>query len=156
MVATPAPKTIHRDRKEFASLPVSAAITTRGKELDVADTVDAARRFFALHPVSVLPVLDGGRFVGVVMQDALDETVPATAPVLPLVSSTLPTVVCDTPAPEALATLDRHGAKRLVVLCTDNSTYVGLVCMRGDRRRLCVAAEPSDHASHHVAGGHPS
>lgn len=156
MATIPAPKTVHRHRDEFASLPVSAAITTRGKELEVTDTVDAARRFFALHPVSVLPVLDGTRFVGVVMQDALDDTVPATAPVLPFVSDALPTVVCDTPAPEALATLDRHGAKRLVVLCADKTTYVGLVCMRGDRRRLCVAAEPIDHASHHAASGHPS
>ena len=55
----PAPQTIHRHRDEFASLPISAAITPRGKELDVGDTVDAARRFFARHPVSVLPVLDG-------------------------------------------------------------------------------------------------
>jgi CBS domain-containing protein len=156
MGTVPAPKTVHRDREEFASLPISAAITTRGKELDVTDSVDAARRFFALHPVSVLPVLDGGRFVGVVMQNALDEAVPDTAPVLPFVSNTLPTVVCDTPAAAALETLDHHGAKRLIVLCTDNSTYVGLVCMRGDRRRLCVAAEPTDHASLHGANGHPS
>ena len=60
MGTVPAPKTVHRDREEFASLPISAAITTRGKELDVADTVAAARRFFALHPVSVLPLLDEG------------------------------------------------------------------------------------------------
>ena len=152
----PAPSTVHPHRDEFASRPISAAITTRGKELAVGDTVGSARRLFARHPVSALPVLDGTRYAGVVTQDAIGDDVPATASVLPFAADALPTVVCDTPAPEALATLDRDGGKRLVVLCTDNATYVGLVCMRGDRKRLCVAAEPLDHATHHVAKGHPA
>jgi hypothetical protein len=150
----PAPATVHRDRDDFAFLPISAAITTRGKELVVGDTVAAARRLFARHPVSALPVLDGTAYVGVVTQDAIGDDVPAAAPVLSFASGALPTVVCDTPAPEALAVLDRSGGKRLVVLCTDNATYVGLVCMRGDRRQLCVAAVPLDHPTHPVAKGH--
>jgi predicted transcriptional regulator len=150
----PTPTTVHRQRDEFASLPISAAITTRGKELALGDTVEAARRLFARHPVSALPVLDGTTYAGVVTQDAIGDDVPAAAPVLPFASDALPTVVCDTPAPEALATLDRDGGKRLVVLCSDNATYVGLVCMRGDRKRLCVAAEPLDHSTHLAAKGH--
>jgi len=149
----PTPATVHCHRDEFASLPVSAAITTRGKELVVGDTVAAARRLFARHPVSVLPVLDGTAYVGVVTQDAIGEDVPAAAPVLSFASDALPTVFCDTPAPEALAVLDSSGGKRLVVLCTHNSTYVGLVCMRGDRKQLCVAAVPLDHPTHPVAKG---
>jgi len=149
----PTPATVHCHRDEFASLPISAAITTRGKELVVGDTVAAARRLFARHPVSVLPVLDGTAYVGVVTQDAIGEDVPAAAPVLPFASDALPTVVCDTPAPEGLAVLDSAGGKRLVVLCADDATYVGLVCMRGDRRRLCVAAEPLDHPAHPAAEG---
>jgi len=151
-----APKTVHRHRDEFALLPISAAITTRGKELEVGDTVDAARRLFARHPVSVLPVLDGPAYAGVVTRDAIGDDVPAAAPILPFAADALPTVVCDTPAPEALAALDRDGAKRLVVLCTDSATYVGLVCMRGDRKQLCVAAEPLDHTTHLVAKGNPA
>ena len=150
---TSAPITVHRHRDEFALLPISAAITTRGKELDVGDTVGAARRLFARHPVSVLPLLDGPAYVGVVTQDAIGDDVPNAAPVLPFASDALPIVICDTPAPDALATLDHHGAKRLIVLCTDTSTYVGVVCMRGDRKRLCVAAEPLDHTTHHVVKG---
>jgi len=132
--------TVHRHRDEFAFLPISAAITTRGKELEVGDTVGAARRLFARHPVRALPVLDGTTYVGAVTRDAIGAAVPAAAPVLSFATDTLPTVVGDTPAPEALAALDRDGGKRLVVLGTDNATYVGLVCMRGDRKRLCVAA----------------
>jgi len=154
MVSTPT--TIHCHRDEFASLPISAAITSRGKELNVADTVGAARRLFARHPVSVLPLLDGPAYVGVVTQDAIGDDVPAAAPVLPFASDALPTVTCDTPAPDALAALDRHGAKRLVVVCTDGATYVGLVCMRGDRKQLCVAAEPLDHTTHLAAKGTPA
>jgi CBS domain-containing protein len=125
-------------RSICAPWPRSVA-TTRGKELAVSDTVGAARRLFASHPVRALPVLDGTAYVGAVTQDAIDDAVPAAAPVLSFAADTLPTVVCDTPAPEALAELDRDGGKRLVVLGTDKATYVGLVCMRGDRKRLCVA-----------------
>jgi hypothetical protein len=45
------------------------------------------------------------------------------------------------PATEALAALDRDGGKRLVILAGDGVSYVGLVCLRGDRERLCVDAE---------------
>jgi predicted transcriptional regulator len=147
----PAPATVHCHRDEFASLPISAAITTRGKELAVGDTVAVARRLFARHPVSVLPLLDGTAYLGVVTHDAIGEDVPAAAPVLSFASDALPTVVCDAPAPEALAILDRAGGKRLVVLCADKAAYVGLVCLRGDRKRLCVAAVPLDHPAHPVA-----
>ena len=133
--------TVDRDRVEFDSLPISAAITTRGKELSVSDTVAAARRLFARHPVRALPVLDGTTYVGAITEDAIDDTVPATAPILPFASDALPTVGSDTPAPEALAVLDRDGGNRLIVLGSDNATYVGIVCLRGDRKRLCVAAE---------------
>ena len=149
-----APTIVHRHRDAFASHPISAAITARGKELAVGDTVGSARRLFARHPVSVLPVLDGMAYAGAVTHDAIGDDVPATAPVLPFASNALPTVVCDTPAPEALAVLDRDGGKRLVVLCADNTTYVGLVCLRGDRKRLCVAAGPLDHSNHVAATGH--
>lgn len=134
--------TVDRDRGEFAALPISAAITTRGKELGVDDTVAAARQLFSLHPVRALPVLDGTAYVGAVTEDTIGATVPASSPVLPFASDVLPTVVCDTPAPDALAILDRDGGNRLIVLGSDNATYVGIVCLRGDRRRLCVAAEP--------------
>lgn len=140
------PMTVDRDRVEFDSRPIVAAITTRGKELAVGDTVAAARLLFALHPVRALPVLDGTRYVGAITEDAIDDTVPANSPVLPFASDTLPTVVSDTPAPEALAVLDRDGGNRLIVLGSDNVSYVGIVCLRGDRRRLCVAAEQLDSA----------
>ena len=42
-------------------------------------------------------------------------------------------------ADEALAALDAHGGTRLVVV-GEGDRYVGIVCLRGDRRRLCVDA----------------
>ena len=149
-------RTVHRYRDAFDSQPVSAAIAPRGKELSVGDTVAAARRFFACHPVTVLPVLHGQAYVGVVTEGAIGEETDGSLPILPFVSDALPTSTCDTPAPDALAALDRHGARRLVVLAEDNSTYVGLVCMRGDRRRLCVLAGPLDHPAGPAANGRPT
>lgn len=138
--------TVHRHRDEFTFLPIAAAITTRGKELSVDDTVGAARRLFGRHPVRALPVLDGETYVGSVTETAVGGDVDDSSPVLPFASDSLPTAVATTPAPEALAALDRDGGRRLVVLGADNATYIGLVCMRGDRERLCVAAEPLERS----------
>lgn len=144
---------VHRHRDEFDSLPISAAITARGKELTVEDTVGAARRLFTRHSIRVLPVLDGTAYVGAVTRDAIGSDIDAAAPVLPFASAVVSTVVCATPAPTALALLDCDGGKRLVVLGADNTTYVGLVCLRGDRERLCVAVESLEQPPHLVAEG---
>lgn len=42
---------------------------------------------------------------------------------------------------DELEALDAHGGTRLVVLQEDGATYVGLVCLRGDRERLCLDSE---------------
>lgn len=143
--------TVHRHRDEFVSAPISAAITPRGKELAVGDSVGAARILFACHPVRALPVLDGATYVGAVVKGSIADSVPDEEPIRQFVGDPLPTVVRHLPAPEALDLLDRSGERRLVVLEPDRKTYVGLVCMRGDRRRLCVAANGSDHGTERLA-----
>ena len=62
-------------------------------------------------------------------------------PIQELARDLLPVATAATPALDALAILDAHGGTRLVVLDEDETTYVGLVCLRGDRRRLCVGRD---------------
>ena len=88
----------------------------------------------------VLPVLDGTRYVGAVDRGSISDA-PASAKVVYFASALVPTATAATPAAEALAALDRHGSNRLVVLDGDGASYVGVVCMRSDRERLCVDAE---------------
>jgi hypothetical protein len=49
-----------RSTHDLASSTVSAAITTRGKELSAADRVADARRLFVHRSLQVIPVLDDG------------------------------------------------------------------------------------------------
>ena len=129
-----------RSRHDLAALPVSAAITARGKELSATDTVADARRLFAHGSVQVLPVLDGPAYLGVVSRDAMRDDLHPETPVVALASRSLPTALAGTSSAEALAELDRTGGTRLVVLDGDG-TYRGLVCLRSDRERVCVDAE---------------
>jgi CBS domain-containing protein len=135
-----------RSRRDLATLPISAAITTRGKELAATDTVADARRLFAHGSVRVLPVLDGTAYVGALERDSLRDDQSPETPVAAIASGTLQTALAGTPSAQALAELDRTGATRLVVLDDDGVTYRGLVCLRSDRRRVCVEAEC--HAEH--------
>ena len=132
-----------RSRHDLAALPVSAAVTARGKELSATETVADARRLFTHHSVQVLPVLDGKAYLGVVRRDAIGDDLPPETPVVALASRSLPTAIAGTRAAEALAELDRTGATRLVVLDGDGA-YRGLVCLRSDRERVCVDAECHD------------
>jgi regulator of cell morphogenesis and NO signaling len=137
--------TVTRDRVSLAGCPIADAITGPGKELSLDDTVAAARALFANDRVRVLPVLDGTTYLGAVdrgsIRDASDGAAAAS-----VATALLPTTLATTPAEEALAALDRHGSNRLVVLDSDRATYVGLVCLRSDRVRLCVDAAFFDGA----------
>ena len=133
--------TVNRNRSDLSGCSIAEAITARGKELSTRDTVATARRLFANRSVRVLPVLEGTTYVGAVDHGSIAGHVRADAAVVSFASALVPTVVATTPAAQALAALDRHGANRLVVLDSDGATYVGLVCLRSDRERLCVDAE---------------
>lgn len=109
----------------------------RGKALSALDDVAGARRLFENPAVQVIPVLDGTRYDGALTREAL-RGAGGEVSVGALCESLLPTATADTPTEEALALLDASGATRLVVLGTDGSTYVGLVCLRSDRDRVCV------------------
>jgi hypothetical protein len=127
----------HVSRTEVADQPV-AALAVRGKELQLGDTAGVARRLLGRRAVKVVPVLAGGRYVGAVDRDALAGVSDDGISIRELARDLLPVATVATSALDALATLDVHGGTRLVVLDEDETTYVGLVCLRGDRHRLCV------------------
>lgn len=130
-----------RSRLELAALPVSAAVTKRGKELSAAATVGDARALFDNGSVQVVPVLSGATYVGAVSRDVLAADLDPATPVAGLASPLVPTALASSPGADAFAELDRAGATRLVVLDDDGVTYRGLVCLTSDRERACVDAE---------------
>jgi len=126
----------HASRSELGAEPV-AALAVCGKELQLESTAAAARSLLASRAVKVLPVLSGRRYVGAVDREMLTRTAH-DEPVGELARDLLPVATARTPAHKALAALDARGGTRLVVLEEDGATYVGIVCLRGDRNRLCV------------------
>ena len=128
---------VHLTREEVSAFPVGE-ITIGGKVVQADETVAAARHALASSAVKLLPVLDGVRYVGALdgetIEDA-DDDAPLATLALPLV----PVEPESTRAGDALAALDAHGATRLVVV-DDDDRYVGIVCLRGDRERLCIDA----------------
>ncbi len=126
-------------RHELAARPVREAITNRGKALSVLDTVAAARRLFENPSVRVVPVLEGTRYTGAVARTTV-RGVPGNVGLGALADDLLTTATADTLTQEALGLLDASDSTRLVVLDTDGSTYIGLVCLRSDRETLCVGA----------------
>lgn len=128
---------VHLLRDEVLDFPVGE-ITIGGKVAQAHETVDAARHTLASSAVKVLPVLDGGRYVGAVDGSALDG-VDGDASLASVARPLVPVEPESTSAGDALAALDAHGATRLVVVGTFDR-YVGIVCLRGNRERLCIDA----------------
>lgn len=128
---------VHLTRDELADYPVSA-ITLRGKEVQVDDSAADARRALANDAVKVLPVLDGEQYLGAVDRETLATAAGTETHVGALATGLLPIAAATTPTRDALEVLDAHGGSRLVVLQDDGATYLGLVCLRGDRQRLCL------------------
>lgn len=128
---------VHLTRDEISAFPVGE-ITIGGKVVQAGETVATAWRTFASSAVKLLPVLDGGRYLGAVDRPAL-EGADGEAPVAAYARPLVPVERASTRAADALAGLDAHGATRLVVVGEDGR-YVGLVCLRGSRERLCIDA----------------
>lgn len=128
---------VHLTRSEVAEFPVSE-ITIAGKTVQAGVTVDDARRAFASSAVQVVPVLEGARYLGAVDRGTI-EAADGGAALSSVAQALVPQVLEGERAGDALAALDAHGATRLVVVGEDGR-YVGIVCLRGDRERLCIDA----------------
>jgi CBS-domain-containing membrane protein len=127
-----------RTRRELRGRPVAEALAVHGKTLGPDDTAATARALLARHPVRVLPVVDGAAYVGAVDAATL-AGVGDDDPVGPLATALVPARADCRTTDDAFAALDAAAATRLVVLAPDGSTYRGIVCLRGDRERLCIS-----------------
>ena len=91
--------------------------------------------------MQLIPVVEGTAYLGAVLRDDLppeagdDELIAVYATARP------PTAVASARLSDALAALELEGGRRLVVLADDDTTYLGLVCLRSDRQQLCIDAE---------------
>ena len=133
--------TIDADVSELRDRTAREVITVRGKELAAAATVADARRLFGSGSVQIVPVLDGDAYVGAVTRDDVEGAGDADPITAHATRDAAPLVLSSTPLVEALESLGDEGGRRIVVLADDGSTYVGLICLNRDRRRLCIDAE---------------
>ena len=129
---------VHLTREEVADLEV-AAITIQGKTAQANETADAARRVLSSSAVKLLPVLEGARYVGAVDRDVLDDPGSVDVRLGALARQLAPVEIESVRAGDALASLDADGGTRLVVV-DEEARYIGLVCLRGNRSRLCIDA----------------
>lgn len=128
-------------RSALDGVTLGEIITVRGRELRVDASVAEARRIFVSASVQVVPLLDdAGRYRAALARDALTSALDDHAPVLPLAGTFLPVAESELDAEEGLQHMDETLATRLVVVDRDRR-YVGLVCLRSDRARLCVDAD---------------
>jgi predicted transcriptional regulator len=133
--------TVDLDVSEARGRTAGEVITVRGKELAATATVGDARRLFGSSSVQIVPVLDGDAYVGAVTREHVEEAGDSEPITEHAMRDAAPMVRASTPLVEALDALGDEGGRRIVVLGDDGSTYVGLVCLNRDRRRLCIDAE---------------
>lgn len=126
---------VHLTPDEVAEFPVGE-VTLEGKTLQAGESVDAARRTLRSSTVKVLPVLDGRRYVGSVDGPTIEDA-GGDAQLATLAQALVPLARETTRAGDALATLEADGGTRLVVVDEDDR-YLGIVCLREDRTRLCI------------------
>ncbi len=126
---------------ELADRPVADVVTARGRELQLHDTVADLRVLFASASVRLVPVLEGDAYVGAVCREDVPEDAAGSEPITAYIDRAAPTVRGSQPLAEAVGILEELGGRRLVVLADDGVTYRGLLCLRSDRRHLCLDAE---------------
>jgi CBS domain-containing protein len=131
--------TVHATVSDLADRTAREVITVRGKELPVDATVAAGRALLASSSVRLIPLLEGDAYAGAVERDALADADDGE-PIAAYATNHTPVTTASTRVADAIAALG-DGGRRLVVLGDDRTTYVGLICLHRDGRRLCIDAE---------------
>ena len=116
---------------------VRDAMVTSPKTMPADGTVADLRATFANPHVMSALLVDGSAFVGLVDRDSLRDETPDGQPARSLVRRDVATIDPDAPLAEALAALDEHAERRLVVLDRDGRTLRGLLCLTSDRNGFC-------------------
>jgi FOG: CBS domain len=120
-----------------ATQQVRDVMVKRPKTLPVEATVADVRRYFDNPKVVNAVLVDGTAFVGVLEREDLSATAPESSPVRGLARRTGLTIAADAPMSEAIAMLDEHDERRIVVLGDDGETLVGLLCLDKHRTGFC-------------------
>lgn len=130
------------ERQLLSGLPITSALNGRDRTVRAGDPIARLDEVFRNPSVTVVPVLDEfGRYVGAIGRDSLAASRDARTAREVAQPQLIPVVCASVGAETALAQLDADGGKRLVVVADDGTTYRGLVCLRSDRKRLCVESE---------------
>ena len=110
------------------------------KTLCATATVEEVRSFLSNEHVVIALLTDGQAFCAAITETPIDA--PAGTAALNFAHAAPPTIAPGESAAAAfeLAAASEHG--RLIVLDTDGSTLLGLVCVSSDRRRFCKYAGP--------------
>jgi CBS domain-containing protein len=124
-------------RDAAAGLRVRDAMVTSPKTMPAGGSIADLRAMFANSHVVTALLVDGSEFVGVVHREAFDGDSGDARPVRDLARRDVATIEPDAPLTAALAELDRHDERRLVVLDRDGRTLRGLLCLTSDRAGFC-------------------
>ena len=116
---------------------VRDAMVASPKTMPADGTVADLRATFAnSHVVSAL-LVDGREFVGLVDRDSVRDETPDGQAARSLLRRDVATIDPNAPLTEALAVLDEHAERRLVVLDRDGRTLRGLLCLTSNRNGFC-------------------
>jgi CBS domain-containing protein len=123
-----------------ANATVTDVMLTAPMTLPATASVGDVRRFLATEHVAMALLTDGHVFRAAVTAIPVDA--PPDQPALAFADPAPPVIAPGESAATAfeLAATSEHG--RLVVLDTDGSTLLGLVCVSSDRQRFCKHAGP--------------
>jgi CBS domain-containing protein len=124
-------------RDAVAGTRVRDAMVTSPKTMPADGTVADLRAMFANPHVMSALLVDDATFVGLVDRDSLRDETPDGQPARSLVRRDVATIDPDAPLAEAVAALDEHAERRLVVLDGDGRTLRGLLCLTSDRNGFC-------------------
>jgi CBS domain-containing protein len=125
-------------REAALDLPVEQVMLRRPKTLPTNATVGEVRRLFANDSIRAALLVEGPRFVSMVVRSDLPDGVADAEPALAYGSRDAPRVAPGMLVRDALALLEGATENRLVVLGDDGETLQGLVCLRATADALLV------------------
>jgi CBS domain-containing protein len=117
---------------------VTDVMLSRPKTLASGATVGDVREFFANPHVMTALLVDDGDFRGAIERGAVPADADDDASALDYAALAVPTISPDAGVEDALAALRGVESRRLVVLDTDGTKLLGLVCLNTTGTQFCT------------------